>query len=72
MMAIVGIIIVTLSSNSTSGTINPKALSITSPSITSKTYDGSTTAGTVNIGTLSGFVGARLLQPQLWLQTIQV
>ncbi|GAA4081445.1 hypothetical protein GCM10022389_29390 [Flavobacterium cheonanense] len=34
-----------------------KTLSITAASVASKTYDGSTTSGTVTTGTLSGFVG---------------
>lgn len=38
-------------------TVNPKALTITSPSIAIKVYDGTPTAGTLTIGTLSGFVG---------------
>jgi len=40
-----------------SGTVNPKALSITAPSIASKAYDGTVTAGTLTIGTVSGFIG---------------
>ena len=35
--------------------VNPKALGITAPTVT-KVYDGGTTAGTVTVGTLSGFV----------------
>ena len=38
------------------GTITPKPLAITAPTVT-KVYDGGTTAGTVTVGTLSGFVG---------------
>jgi len=40
------------------GTVTPKALTITAPSIAAKTYDASTVAGTVTVGTLSGFVGS--------------
>ncbi len=36
--------------------ITAKPLSVTAPTVT-KVYDGSTTAGTVSVGTLSGFVG---------------
>lgn len=39
-------------------TVTPKPLLITPPTITSRSYDGSTTPGTVTVGTLSGFVGA--------------
>ncbi len=39
------------------GSITPKLLSITAPSIASKAYNASTTAGAVTAGTLSGFVG---------------
>src|SRR5262249_16907387 len=34
------------------------ALSITSPTIASKTYDGLTASGAVTVGTLSGFIGS--------------
>jgi fibronectin-binding autotransporter adhesin len=40
-----------------SSTVNPKALTIGAPTVT-KVYDGLTTAGTVTVGTLSGFVGS--------------
>ena len=40
-----------------SATISVKGLSITSPSIGSKVYNGSAASGTVTLGTLSGFVG---------------
>lgn len=55
---------VTISSNwlpaqnvSCSGSVTPKPLSISSPTIAPKSYDGSATSGTVTSGTLSGFVG---------------
>lgn len=38
--------------------ITPKALSITAPTIASKTYDGSQAAGTLTLGALSGFAGS--------------
>ena len=38
--------------------ITAKGLSITPPSIASKVYSGSATAGAVTVGTLSGFVGS--------------
>src|SRR5260370_18108863 len=38
------------------GTITPLALSIGAPSIASKPYDGTSTAGAVTVGTLSGVV----------------
>ncbi|MEI7781613.1 MAG: YDG domain-containing protein, partial [Planctomycetota bacterium] len=41
-----------------SGSVTAKALSISAPSIAAKTYDGSTAAGVLTIGTLSGFVGS--------------
>jgi hypothetical protein len=44
-------------SNSFSQTVNKRALTITAPAIASKVYDGSTTSGTVTVGTLSGFLG---------------
>jgi hypothetical protein len=36
--------------------ITPKALSITAPTIASKVFDGTTTAGAVTVGSLNGFV----------------
>lgn len=42
----------------TSRDITAKALSITTATIASKVYDGTTTSGTVTAGTLSGFVGS--------------
>ena len=39
------------------GNILPKPLSIGSPSIASKVYDGTKTAGNVTAGSLSGFIG---------------
>ena len=44
-----------------SATIDPKALSITSPTIADKTYDTNTTAGTLTVGQLSGLVGNETL-----------
>ncbi|NDE18650.1 hypothetical protein EBZ80_27480, partial [bacterium] len=41
-----------------SATITAKGLSVTAPSIASKKYDGTTAAGVVTVGTLSGFVGS--------------
>ena len=46
-------------SNSTDYIVTPKTLSITAPTIASKVYDGTTTSGTVTVGTLSGFVGSQ-------------
>ena len=40
-----------------SAAITAKGLSVTAPSIASKKYDGTTAAGVVTVGTLSGFVG---------------
>jgi hypothetical protein len=40
-----------------SAAITAKGLSVTAPSISSKKYDGTTAAGVVTVGTLSGFVG---------------
>ncbi len=48
----------TLSTQPTlTGTIQAKGLSITSPSIAAKVYNGSAVAGVVTLGTLTGFVG---------------
>jgi DNA gyrase/topoisomerase IV subunit A len=41
--------------------ITPKALSITTPSIASKVYNGSTAAGALTVGTLSGLVTGETL-----------
>ncbi len=41
------------------GTITPKALSVTAPTIASKVYDGTTTAGAVTVGTISGTVNTQ-------------
>ena len=41
-----------------SATITAKGLSITAPSIASKVYDGNATAGSLTLGTLSGFAGS--------------
>ncbi|NBX13234.1 MAG: hypothetical protein EBR06_05365, partial [Acidimicrobiia bacterium] len=46
-----------LASQSVNGVITAKTLSVTAPSIASRAYNGSTTAGAVTVGTLSGFVG---------------
>ncbi|NCY22531.1 hypothetical protein EBX31_11340, partial [bacterium] len=46
-----------LAAGSATGTITAKALSVTAPTIASKVYDGTTTAGAVTVGTLTGFVG---------------
>jgi hypothetical protein len=40
------------------GNITPKALSITAASLADREYDGTTTAGALTIGTLSGFIGS--------------
>jgi hypothetical protein len=42
-------------------TISKKALSIGAPSIATRQYDGTTTAGSVTVGSLSGFVGSETL-----------
>jgi len=47
----------TLASESATGVISPKSLTISAPSVASKAYNGSTAAGAVTAGTLSGFVG---------------
>jgi len=44
-----------------SGTITAKALSIGAPTIASKVYDGTTAAGTVTVGALSGMVSPETL-----------
>ena len=49
-----------LSNGSTTAAITAKTLSITAPTASNKTYDG-TNAITVNAGTLSGYVGAETL-----------
>ncbi|MBU3543294.1 hypothetical protein ICE94_08425, partial [Polynucleobacter sp. MWH-Loch1C5] len=46
-----------LSSGTTTATINAKALTITGSTASNKTYDGNTTA-TVTAGTLSGLIGS--------------
>ena len=43
------------------GTIGAKVLSIGAPPIASRVYDGTTTAGAVTVGTLSGLVGSETL-----------
>jgi hypothetical protein len=50
-----------LANGSATGVVTPKALSITAPSIASKVYDATTTAGAVTVGTLSGLVGSETL-----------
>ncbi|MFM7891510.1 MAG: beta strand repeat-containing protein, partial [Actinomycetota bacterium] len=47
-----------LANGSATGVITAKPLSITAPTIVSRAYNGSTTAGAVTVGTLSGFVGS--------------
>ncbi|MEI7782093.1 MAG: YDG domain-containing protein, partial [Planctomycetota bacterium] len=47
------------STTNVSGQITPKALTIGSPTISSKTYDGTAAPGSVTVGTLSGFVGSQ-------------
>ena len=44
-----------------SAAITAKGLSVTAPSIASKKYDGTTAAGVVTVGTLSGFVGSEIV-----------
>jgi len=51
----------TLANGSASGQITAKALTISAPSIASKEYDGTTAAGAVTAGTLSGLVGSETL-----------
>ena len=46
-----------LANSSATGAITAKALTIGLPTITSKPYDGTTTAGAVTLGALSGFIG---------------
>jgi hypothetical protein len=47
-----------LAAGSATGVITAKGLSITAPSIASRVYNGSRTAGVVTVGTISGFVGS--------------
>jgi hypothetical protein len=47
-----------LANDSLASTITAKSLSISAPAIGSKTYDGLATAGSLTLGTLSGFVGS--------------
>jgi hypothetical protein len=47
-----------VTTSSSSNTVSQKALSITTATIASKVYDGTTTSGTVTAGTLSGFIGS--------------
>ena len=47
-----------LANDSLASTITAKSLSISAPSIASKVYDGNATAGSLTLGTLSGFVGS--------------
>lgn len=49
---------VNINTASSGNTVTPKALTIGSPTIASKPYDATTTAGAVTVGTLSGFVGS--------------
>ncbi len=46
-----------LPTGTATGTITAKGLTVTAPTIASKVYDGTTAAGAVTVGTLSGFVG---------------
>jgi len=48
----------TSNSESCSGTVAKKALSVTGYSIASKTYNGNTTSGVITVGTITGFVGS--------------
>ncbi|NBT49401.1 MAG: hypothetical protein EBT07_16585, partial [Actinobacteria bacterium] len=50
-----------LAAGSATGVITSKGLSITAPSIASKVYDGNATAGSLTLGTLSGFVGSETI-----------
>ncbi len=47
-----------VTTSSSGNTVSQKVLSITTPTIASKVYDGTTTSGTVTAGTLSGFIGS--------------
>ena len=47
-----------LAAGAADGQITAKALSVTAPSIASKGYDGTASAGALTVGTLSGFVGS--------------
>ncbi len=47
-----------LANGTTSGNITPKSLTITTPTIASKVYDGTAVSGAVTLGTLSGFVSS--------------
>jgi hypothetical protein len=47
-----------LANDSLASTITAKSLSISAPSIASKVYNGNATAGSLTLGTLSGFVGS--------------
>ncbi|KFC21236.1 YDG domain-containing protein [Epilithonimonas lactis] len=38
--------------------VTPKGLAVTTPSIASKVYDGSSATGAISVGTLSGFIAA--------------
>ncbi|WP_322963859.1 YDG domain-containing protein [Sphingomonas fuzhouensis] len=49
------------STSGVSAEITAKALSISGTSITAKTYDGTTSAGAVNVGTVSGLIGSETL-----------
>lgn len=50
---------VNVTTSASGNTVSPKALSITAPTIASKVYDATTTAGAVTVGSLSGFVGTQ-------------
>ncbi|MFD0779422.1 YDG domain-containing protein [Flavobacterium myungsuense] len=48
-----------LANGSATGAITAKVLTIGTPTIASKVYDATTTAGAVTLGTLSGFIGTQ-------------
>jgi hypothetical protein len=47
-----------LATDSVTGQVTAKPLSVTAPTIASRAYNGTKTAGAVTVGTLSGFVGS--------------
>src|SRR5205823_542813 len=47
----------TLATGTATGTITAKVLSVTSPTIASRAYNATTTAGAVTVAPLTGFVG---------------
>ncbi|MEI8086913.1 MAG: hypothetical protein WCG93_11935 [Paludibacter sp.] len=71
----------TSNSESCSGTVAKKELSITGSSIAAKTYNGNTASGTIHVGTITGFVGTEtvtatgsctLLSPNVWGETATI